>query len=134
VVTPTEGAVVLVPFPFSDLSQAKLRPAIVLADVGRDDWILCQITSTPYGDPRAISLADHDFATGSLRVASYARPGKLFTAHRRLMVTRVGQPTCALAHAWLARNNPYRLAGTPDHSNLLLLSNCPNQGSFSGRE
>ena len=90
-VTPTEGAVVLVPFPFSDLSQAKLRPAIVLADVGRDDWILCQIPSTPYGDPRATPLADDNFATGSLRVASYARPGKLFTAHRRLMVTRVGQ-------------------------------------------
>ena len=90
-VTPTAGAVVLVPFPFSDLSQAKLRPAIVLADVGRDDWILCQITSTPYGDPRALPLADADFATGSLHVASYARPGKLFTAHRRLMVSRVGQ-------------------------------------------
>jgi len=57
VVTPTAGAVVLVPFPFSDLSQAKLRPAIVLADVGRDDWILCQITSNPYGDPRAVPLA-----------------------------------------------------------------------------
>jgi hypothetical protein len=46
-VAPTAGAVVLPPFPFSDLSQAKLRPAIVLADVGRDDWILCQLTSTP---------------------------------------------------------------------------------------
>ena len=90
-VTPTAGAVVLVPFPFSDLSQAKLRPAIVLANVGRDDWILCQITSIPYGDPQAIALSDDDFATGSLHVASYARPGKLFTAHRRLMVSRVGQ-------------------------------------------
>ena len=59
-VTPTASAVVLVPFPFSDLSQAKLRPAIVLADVGRDDWILCQITSTPYGDPRALPLAGCD--------------------------------------------------------------------------
>jgi mRNA interferase MazF len=66
VVTPTAGAVVLVPFPFSDLSQAKLRPAIVLAAVGRDDWILCQITSTPYGDPRALPLQDSDFATGLL--------------------------------------------------------------------
>jgi mRNA interferase MazF len=75
VVTPTAGTVVLVPFPFSDLSQAKLRPAIVLAAVGRDDWILCQITSTPYGDPRAVPLADDDFATGSLRIASYARSG-----------------------------------------------------------
>ena len=34
-VVPTTGAVVLVPFPFSDLSQAKLRPAVVLAHAGR---------------------------------------------------------------------------------------------------
>jgi mRNA interferase MazF len=91
VVTPTAGTVVLVPFPFSDLSQAKLRPAIVLADVGRDDWILCQITSNPYGDSRAVPLASDDFASGSLHLASYARPGKLFTAHQRLMVSSVGQ-------------------------------------------
>ena len=39
-VTPAAGAVVLVRFPFSDLSQAKLRPTVVLADAGRGDWIL----------------------------------------------------------------------------------------------
>jgi mRNA interferase MazF len=90
VVTPATRAVVLVPFPFSDLSQAKLRPAVILADVGRDDWILCQVTSKPYGDPRAIALTDASFASGSLRVTSYARPGKLFTANRDLMVGQVG--------------------------------------------
>jgi len=42
VVAPAAGGVVLVPFPFSDLSEAKLRPAVVLADAGRGDWILCQ--------------------------------------------------------------------------------------------
>ncbi len=42
-VTPTIGAVVLIPFPFSGLSQSKLRPAIVLADVGKGDWVLCQV-------------------------------------------------------------------------------------------
>jgi len=40
----------------SDLSRTKLRPAVVLADVGRDDWILCQVTSKPYGDAGAIVL------------------------------------------------------------------------------
>jgi len=55
-VIPTAGAVVLVQFPFSDLSETKLRPAIALADAGRGDWILCQVTSQPYGDPRAIRL------------------------------------------------------------------------------
>ena len=89
-VTPSADAVMLVPFPFSDLSQAKLRPAAILAGAGRDDWILCQITSNPYGDPGAIVLSDDSFCTGSLRMTSYARPGKLFTANRGLMVRRVG--------------------------------------------
>lgn len=90
-VTPTAGSVVLVPFPFSDLSQAKLRPAVVLADAGRGDWVLCQVTSNPYGDPDAVPLTRADFAAGSLRVESYARPGKLFTGDQSMMVAQVGR-------------------------------------------
>jgi mRNA interferase MazF len=41
------GSVTLIPFPFSDLSQSKIRPALVLANAERGDWILCQITSKP---------------------------------------------------------------------------------------
>src|SRR5436190_13722404 len=89
-VTPTIGEVVLVPFPFSDLSQSKVRPAVCLADAGRGDWVLCQITSNPYGDPAAIPLGTADFASGGLLIASFARPGKLFTAHAGLMFRSVG--------------------------------------------
>ncbi len=89
-VVPAAGDVVVVPFPFSDLSQAKLRPAVVLAHAGRSDWILCQVTSNPYGDTRAIMLTDASFRAGSLRVTSYARPGKLFTASHDLMTAQVG--------------------------------------------
>jgi len=85
----TAGAVVLVRFPFSDLSQTKLRPAVVLADAGRGDWILCQVTSKSYGDGRAVKLEESDFAAGSLRAVSYARPGKLFTANLNLIVSGV---------------------------------------------
>ena len=46
---PAAGAVVLVRFPFSDLTSSKLRPAVVLADAGKGDFILCQITSNPSG-------------------------------------------------------------------------------------
>ena len=88
-VAPTAGVIVLVRFPFSDLSQTKLRPAVVLADAGHGDWILCQVTSKPYGDARAIKLEDANFASGSLRVTSYARPAKLFTANRDLIVAQV---------------------------------------------
>jgi mRNA interferase MazF len=68
------GAVILVQFPFSDLSETKLRPAVVLADAGRGDSILCQVTSKPYGDTRAIELDDASLGAGSLRMTSYARP------------------------------------------------------------
>ena len=88
-VAPSAGGIVLVPFPFSDLSQAKLRPAVVLADAGRDDWILCQVTSNPYGDPRAVHLTPASLGAGSLRSDSYARPGKLFTASQELMVAQI---------------------------------------------
>ena len=87
---PSVGQVVLVPFPFSDLSRTKMRPAVVLADAGRDDWILCQVTSNPYGDEKAIVLSEKDFQSGALRVTSYARPGKLFTANASLIVESVG--------------------------------------------
>lgn len=47
------------------------------------------MTSKPYSDSRAIKLEDTDFSTGSLRVLSYARPGKLFTANRDLIISEV---------------------------------------------
>lgn len=92
-VTPSIGAVVLVPFPFSDLSQSKLRPAVVLADAGKGDFVLCQVTSKAYADARAVELTNASFETGSLRVVSYARPAKLFTASESLLVSQVGELT-----------------------------------------
>jgi len=87
---PSAGEVVLIPFPFSDLSQAKLRPAVCLAPAGRGDWVLCQVTSNDFGDPGAIPLDAADFASGGLRLVSYARPGKLFTANASLIVRSLG--------------------------------------------
>lgn len=85
------GQVVLVPFPFSDLTQSKLRPAVVLADAGRGDWVLCQVTSKAYGDPRAVELSDASFQSGGLQLRSFARPAKPFTASESLLVKRVGE-------------------------------------------
>jgi mRNA interferase MazF len=84
------GQVILLPFPFSDLTRTKLRPALLLADAGRDDWIACQITSNPYADPHAVVLAPEDFTSGGLQRASFARPGKLFTANASLFAATAG--------------------------------------------
>jgi len=78
------GQVAVLPFPFSDLSRNKFCPALLLAEVGRGDWIACQITRNPYADPRAAELGSADFAAGGLPRTSYARPGKLLTANENL--------------------------------------------------
>ena len=44
---PSAGDIVVLPFPFPDLSDSKIRPAVVLARSNKSDWILCQITSNP---------------------------------------------------------------------------------------
>lgn len=87
---PSAGSVVLVPFPFSDLSESKLRPAVLLAAISRDDFVCCQITSNPYADPNAVELTDEHFEEGSLKRVSYARPGKLFAANLQLFEGQAG--------------------------------------------
>ena len=82
-VSPAVGSVVLVTFPFSDLSASKLRPAVVLAGVDRDGWILCQVTSNAYSDSRAVEIADSDFASGGLARTSYARRANCSQPTRR---------------------------------------------------
>ena len=58
-----------------------MRPAVVLASGDRNDWVLCQVTSKPYGDRRALELCDSDFAAGGLRISSFVRPVEL---HRHI--------------------------------------------------
>lgn len=76
------GAVVVLPFPFTDLSSAKVRPALVLASVSRGDLILCQITSQAAGHPEAVPILAEDFEPGeTLRSASFALPHRVVTAN-----------------------------------------------------
>ncbi len=87
---PQVGVVILIPFPFSDLSGTKKRPALVLADAGRSDRVCAQITSNPYGDTAAIVLTEGDCVGGSLARTSYMNHTKLegiyFEAVRRVQV------------------------------------------------
>jgi mRNA interferase MazF len=64
-----------------------------LADAGRGDYVLCQITSQPYGDPLAIKFDDQEFSAGGLHVESFVRPGKLFTADANLILSTEGKLT-----------------------------------------
>lgn len=85
-----KGDIVVLPFPFSDLSQSKKRPALVVAPLQGDDVILCQITTVVHSDLYSILLEEKDFVTGSLKQPSYIRPNRLFTCDIRIIIKRVG--------------------------------------------
>ena len=86
------GDVVVVPFPFTDLSSTKVRPALVLASLSRGDIILCQITSQAAGHPEAVPILLSDFETGgALRRASFALPHRVVTANEVCVRRAVGK-------------------------------------------
>ena len=85
-----KGDVVVVPFPFSDLSQSKRRPALVITELTGDDLILCQITSQSISDKYTIELIDRDFKKGTLKKKSNIRPNRIFTADSNIILYKVG--------------------------------------------
>lgn len=86
-----KGDVVVLPFPFSDLTQTKKRPALVVALPPGDDLILCQITSQAVRDASAVSIREDDFENGGLKQASNVRPNRIFTADKSIILYRAGR-------------------------------------------
>ncbi|MBI3957937.1 MAG: type II toxin-antitoxin system PemK/MazF family toxin [Chloroflexi bacterium] len=92
------GAIVLVPFPFTDLTQQKPRPAVVVSSERfnrqSDDAILVALSSNtkrPLADTDFVIWADdEDFAGTGLRLSSVVRCGKLVTMHQSLILTKLG--------------------------------------------
>ena len=85
-----KGDVVVIPFPFSDLTAAKRRPALVLASLKGNDIILCQITSKIIKDSYSLQVEDVHFIEGSLKQISNIRPNRLFTADSSIILYKIG--------------------------------------------
>jgi mRNA interferase MazF len=88
-----KGDVVVTPFPFSNLSASKRRPALVIATLTGDDVVLCQITSKSASDSYGVAIADLDFIAGGLPQDSNIRPNRLFTADSNIILYQAGSLT-----------------------------------------
>jgi mRNA interferase MazF len=84
-----KGDIVVIPFPFSDLSGTKRRPALVLSDLQGDDIILCQITSQQTKDKYSLPIKNQDFILNKLPVLSNIRPNRIFTADKNIIIKKV---------------------------------------------
>ena len=89
------GDIVVLPFPFSDLSSSKRRPAVVLVSLMGDDVVLCQVTSQTKADRYSVAISEADFREGNLNRDSNARPNRLFTADSKIIAYRA----CRLSEA-----------------------------------
>ncbi len=86
-----KGEVVVVPFPFSDLTVSKRRPAIIIVNLKGEDLILSQITSKDIKDEYSIPISENDFKKGSLKQDSNVRPNRLFTADKNIILYSIGK-------------------------------------------
>jgi len=87
---------VILPFPFTDLTTVKQRPALVLSadwfNVSRGDCVVAAITSQiPFDlQPDEYRLSANDLLAGGLLKPSLLRLGKLFTISKSLLRRRLG--------------------------------------------
>ena len=93
------GDIVLVPFPFTDLTRQKARPAVVVSSMrfnaASADVILVAISSklpaTPNDMELIVQRSSAGFQATGLRVSSVIRPTKLVTLQQSLIYTVLGK-------------------------------------------
>jgi mRNA interferase MazF len=92
-----KGDIVVIPFPYSDLSNTKRRPAFVITSFPNMEVILCQITSQKPSDSYSVRINNSDFADGSLHQESFIRINRIFTADQNIVLYKAGSLQSNLA-------------------------------------
>lgn len=85
-----QGDVVLIPFPYSDLSGAKQRPALIISNKGLNqtqDRICCLITSNKPAN--GIKIENAHIKEGRLMFESWVKPQRLFTIHEKIIMKKI---------------------------------------------
>ena len=89
------GDIVLVPFPFTDLTAAKRRPVLVLSsrdfNARSDDFIVCGITCNLANASHSVLIDNKDMSRGRLPAPSRIKVGKLATLLQSLSLRTLGR-------------------------------------------
>lgn len=86
-----KGQIVVVPFPFSDLSDLKKRPAMVISSLEGNNIILAQITSKYRTEKYSLLVKTEDFQEGKLIIDSFVNCDKIFTLDKSIILNSVGK-------------------------------------------
>jgi len=90
-----QGEIVLVPFPFSDLSISKQRPVLIISknvyNQNSEDIITCGITSYLKNAPCSVLIDNKNLINGSIPKKSRIKVDKLFTIKKDLVRRKIAQ-------------------------------------------
>ena len=90
-----QGEVVLVPVPFTDLSGAKHRPALIISNDDHnskvEDVVICGITSNIKDEDYSIIIDQKDMSEGAMPFLSRIKVDKLFTLNKKIVARRLGK-------------------------------------------
>lgn len=94
------GDIVLVPFPFTDLSSSKVRPALIVNLLGADVLVafISSVVPTPPLLPTDFVLerSHPDFPKTGLKTAAAFKLGKLICLDQSLILRKLGRVSPAL--------------------------------------
>lgn len=86
--------IVLLPFPFTDLENSKVRPALIVSNDSfnkrSDDCIMVPLTTVIQDNPYSIIIDQEDMGSGKLLRPSMIRIDKVFTVEKKLAVMKIG--------------------------------------------
>ena len=85
-----QGTLILVPFPFTDLTSQKQRPALVISKAKNNgDYIVVAISSRKHTP--AFPIETKDLRKGELPLLSYVRYDKVVTLNEEIFQRVVGE-------------------------------------------
>lgn len=82
--------ILLVKFPFSNLTNVKLRPALVINPLEGENIILCQITTKKRTIQRHEIELNKKSCEGDIRFDSRIYTDMIFTLHKSLVIDKIG--------------------------------------------
>ena len=104
----SQGEVVLIPFPYSDLSMSKKRPALIISNEKMNkmqDKICCLVTTKFHRED--LSISERDLEEGSLPFSSYIKAHRIFTINENIIIKKLCKINNKLHNSVIKKLNEY---------------------------
>ena len=87
-----QGDIVLIPYPYTDLTAVKKRPVVIVSKdkINGEAFIVAKITSVISGGALSFSLLDSELIL-PLPKPSEVRTAQVFTAHKSLIIKKISR-------------------------------------------